>query len=73
MVKRCIHIAESIGPIPILPTKFKNGSYAVFKFLLEKPAIWQEFENLAGEGFLSFIQKEADKRGLKIDRESGKT
>lgn len=28
MVKRCIHIAESIGPIPIPPTKIKTTLFS---------------------------------------------
>ena len=39
-------------------------------FLLKSPVIFQEFENLSGAHFTIFIQKEADKRELKIDNES---
>ncbi len=54
----------------VLILLFDKKPVKEYKFLLEKPVIWQEFENLAADGFLSFIQKEADKREIKIDRES---
>lgn len=38
-------------------------------FLLKKPVIFQEFENLTGEQLALFIQKESQRLGLKLDRE----
>lgn len=38
-------------------------------FLLKKPVIFQEFENLTGEQLGLFIQKESQRLGLKLDRE----
>lgn len=42
---------------------------AAFKFLKEKPALYQEFPLLGGKSLASFIQAEADRRGLKLKPE----
>lgn len=52
----------------VLVVIFNKKPLKDYKFLLDAPVISQEFENLTGQKFALFIQKEADRRGLKIDR-----
>ncbi len=49
---------------------FEKKPVKDYAFLLKEPVIFQEFENLSGAKLSAFIQKESDKRGLKIDRAS---
>lgn len=49
---------------------FEKKPLKDYKFLLEKPVISQEFENLTGEKLYKFAEIEAGKRGLKADRAS---
>ncbi len=55
---------------PILVLLDDKAPNKDFKFLLEKPALAQEFENYAGPKFAVFAQMEAKKRGLALDSES---
>lgn len=52
----------------VLVLLFDKKPVKEYKFLLDKPVIFQSFENLDYQEFSAFIQKEAEKRGLKIDR-----
>lgn len=55
---------------PILVLLDEKAPNKDFKFLLEKPALAQEFESYTGEKLGIFIQMEAKKRGLSLDGES---
>lgn len=54
----------------VLVVIFNKKPLKDYKFLLESPVISQEFENLSGQKFSIFLQKEAEKKGLKADRAS---
>jgi len=43
---------------------------ADFSFLLKKPVVAEQFENLTGGEFSDFLQSEARKRGINLDKES---
>ena len=52
----------------VLVLLFDKKPVKEFGFLLKKPVIFQEFEELTPAQFSSFIQKEAEKMGVRLDR-----
>ena len=55
---------------PVLIVLENKRPVKEFKFLLEKPARFQEFENLTGDKLQDFLQKEIKNRELVLDKES---
>ncbi len=62
LLKENLEIKESV-----LIVLFGKKPVKDYSFLLRLPAVFQEFENPEGAKFSGFAQKEAAKRGLKID------
>ncbi|MDP3729827.1 MAG: hypothetical protein Q8R26_03750 [bacterium] len=55
---------------PVLLMMGDKKPTAAFNFLLKKPVLAQEFKGLSGDAHHSFIQQEAKKRGVSLDKES---